>query len=73
MGARGRPGLLLLELIPDNPFRHYRAETFPFVYGLCESAGIGCDWAGLGVPEDGSYEYRLQSDDEAVVLALLES
>ncbi len=71
MGSPHRPSVLLLELIPDNPFRHYRAETFPFIFGLCESAGVSCEWSGLGVPEDPSYEFHLGSADEAAVVALV--
>ncbi len=68
MGSPHNPKLLLLELIPDDPLRHYRAETFPFVAGLLEAAGVGCDWVALGVPLDMTFDYRLSPADEAVVL-----
>ncbi|MFH1529959.1 MAG: hypothetical protein ABIK09_04385 [Pseudomonadota bacterium] len=62
------PRVLLLEIIPDDPLRHYRAETFPFIAGLLEAAGVACEWAGLGVPLDMSFDYRLSDQDEAVVV-----
>ncbi|MFH1529960.1 MAG: hypothetical protein ABIK09_04390 [Pseudomonadota bacterium] len=62
------PRVLLLELIPDDPLRHYRAETFPFIAGLLEAAGVACEWVALGVPLDMSFDYRLSPADEAVVV-----
>jgi len=69
MGQPGKPKVLLLELIPETPFRHYRAETFPFIVGMCEAAGVVCAWSALGVPEDPSYDYRLDPADLAVMVA----
>ena len=63
------PRVLLMEVIPDDPLRHYRAETFPFIAGLLEAAGVAVAWAGLGVPLDMSFDYRLSDEDEAAVLA----
>ncbi len=60
--------VLLLEIIPDDPLRHYRAETFPFIAGLLQAAGVEVVWDGLGVPLDMSFDYRLSDEDEALVV-----
>ncbi len=68
MGEGQTPSVLLLEIIPDDLLRHYRAETFPVIAGLLEAAGVGCEWAGFGVPLDMSFDYRLSPEDEAAVV-----
>lgn len=59
--------LLVLEIIPDDPLRHYRAEHFPFLAGICELVGIPVEWIGLGVPLDMTFDYCLSPEDEAIV------
>lgn len=71
MGSPHKPRVLLLELIPDDPLRHYRAETFPFIAGVLEAAGVACDWAAIGVPLDMTFDYHLGPAEEAAVMGQL--
>ena len=73
----GRPRLVLLELVPPDRFRAYRAEYFPFVKSLARSRGVSTHWLVLGVatrpkPREGNpFLYDLERADRERLLTRL--
>jgi hypothetical protein len=63
--------LLLVELVCDEPDRHFRAAAFPWLMALARRLGWRASWSALGVRYDPSLLYALEPADLARLRAEL--
>ncbi|MBI5241278.1 MAG: hypothetical protein HY926_12470 [Elusimicrobia bacterium] len=63
--------LLLVELMPHEPERQFRAAAYPLLMGLARALGWRASWAALGVRYDPTLRYRLEPGDLALLRAHL--
>ncbi|MCX5797103.1 MAG: hypothetical protein NTY77_16555 [Elusimicrobia bacterium] len=63
--------LLLVELVPDEADRHFRASSYPFLMGLARPLGWRASWIALGVRYDPTLSYALEPGDLKLLRAEL--
>ncbi|MCX5795142.1 MAG: hypothetical protein NTY77_06590 [Elusimicrobia bacterium] len=68
-GADARPGLLLVELMPDEPERQFRTSSYPFLLGLARALRWRASWCALGVRYDPALRYALGPQDLGLLRA----
>ncbi|MBM4386359.1 MAG: hypothetical protein FJ088_01390 [Deltaproteobacteria bacterium] len=54
--------LILAEILSPDRFRHYRNETYPFIYGFVKKAGIRVHWTRMGSPAAAKFPDRFFAD-----------
>lgn len=64
-----RPGMMCVELAPDEAERQFRAQAFPYLLGLGKSRGWRVSWHALGVRYDPTMRYALGERDLGLLLA----
>lgn len=64
-----KPRLLLIELLPHEPERQFRAAAYPWLMGLARALGWQASWRALGVRYDPTLRYRLEPGDLALLRA----
>jgi hypothetical protein len=70
--------LLLLEILPDDRYRNYRSQYYPFAAGLERHLGGAVRWICAGVEAipvasgRNPFVYALPAEDRAALVALLE-
>jgi hypothetical protein len=67
--AAARPGLLLVELMPDEPERQFRTTSYPFLLALAGRLHWRASWCALGVRYDPALRYALEARDLGLLRA----
>ncbi len=67
---RASPGIMCVELAPDQLERRRRAEAFPFILGLGRSRRRRVSWYAVGVRYDPTLLYALDPDTFERLLAV---